>query len=201
MKAVKRAIILCWIMLIVCFIIKLFGGNWFEIICNNEHFINICKFIDEHLILNYCLSFPVYAIPTYFIVLSCCVRGESNLAQKIVVLIFVVGVWASQFIFPWVKLILEIVMFLALPTILCLMKRDKTNRKQEFKKSWYLGIIACAIILVFQLISLLVKNIGIKVIDESLLTSIMFSIDYYIMTALYCLYIKLKHKKEEIKNG
>ena len=43
----KRAIIACWVILIVCFIIKLFGGNFFNIISNNERFIQLCKFIDN----------------------------------------------------------------------------------------------------------------------------------------------------------
>ena len=55
LKAIKRAIILCWVLLAVCFAIKLFGGNWFEIVCANEHFIKFCDFIDRAYI-NYPLS-------------------------------------------------------------------------------------------------------------------------------------------------
>ena len=46
----KRAIILCWILLIICFIIKLCGGNYFNIMCNNENFIRFCNFIENSII-------------------------------------------------------------------------------------------------------------------------------------------------------
>ena len=43
----KRMIIVCWILLAICFGIKLFGGNFFNIICTNEKFIEVCNFIDN----------------------------------------------------------------------------------------------------------------------------------------------------------
>ena len=42
-RYLKRVIIVCWIALAICFGIKLFGGNLFEIMCNNENFIKVCE--------------------------------------------------------------------------------------------------------------------------------------------------------------
>ena len=39
----KRGIISCWILLAICLIIKICGGNYFAIVCNSENFINFCK--------------------------------------------------------------------------------------------------------------------------------------------------------------
>lgn len=197
-NAIKRAIALCWIMLIVCFIIKLFGGNWFEIICNNEHFINICNYVDTHGILRYSIGLIIYVVCAYFVFVSCSMIIKPNFKQSLAILIFAVGVWATNFIAPLAKMIAEILMFVSLPFILKRIELEEKSWKYVLKKSWYLGIIACALELVFQIISLITKNIGVKVIDNSFLMSLLFSIDYYIMIALYYLYTKLtlKNKKE-----
>lgn len=200
MKAIKRAIILCWVMLIVCFIIKLIGGNWFEIICNNEHFIYICNYIDEHLILSYFIAFPVYIIPTFFLVLSCCMLPKPNWKQFLIIIIFLIIVWASQFIAMLVKMICEVIIFVTLPFIIRLISVGKSEWKTALKKTWYLGIIGCILNLTFQVISLITKNIGIKVVDDNTLISLILMIDYYIMIALYYLYVILKNKKEQ-QNG
>lgn len=199
MKAVKRAIILCWIMLIVCFIIKLFGGNWFEIICNNEHFIYVCNFIDTHLIVNYCIALPIYIIPTFFLMLACCICPKPNIKQVIIILISLLVVWTVQFIHPYAKLISEIIAFILLPFCVRTFGKEKTNWKNTLKKTWYLGIIGYGLDLIFQILSLITKNIGIKLIEENSLISLLFMVDYYIMIALYYLYILLKHKKEKQK--
>ena len=48
---VRRTIWLCWFALIGCFIVKLFGGNYFEIIADNGTFIGFCNWL-EHYKLN-----------------------------------------------------------------------------------------------------------------------------------------------------
>lgn len=195
MKSVKRAIIICWIMLIVCFIIKLFGGNWFEVICDNKHFIYICNYLDNHQALCYCISLPFYVASTFIILISCCNEPKPNIKQSIVLLVFIVFVWALQFLSMFVKMIAEIVMFVCLPFFIKLIKSGKAEWKSTLKKTWYCGIIGYAISFLFQVISLITKNIGIKVVDDNTLISLITTIDFYIMVALYFLYVKLKNKK------
>lgn len=196
MKAVKRAIIICWIMLIVCFIIKLVGGNWFEIICDNKHFINVCSYIDNHLVLKYIIAFITYLLSSYFIILACSLLPKPNWKQIIIVFSALTFVWASQFILPIIKNILEVINTFALPIILNSFKRISLETR-PIKKTWYLGIIGCILIFVFQLLSLITRNIGIKYIDNSTLISIILMLDYYIMIMLYFLYIKLLKTKKE----
>ena len=52
-KYLKRVITVAWIALALCFVIKLFGGNLFEIVCHNETFIAICNYADSHLWASY----------------------------------------------------------------------------------------------------------------------------------------------------
>ena len=48
-------IITCWIVLILALIAKLFGANFYPTSDNNT-FINVCAYIDEHLWLKYTLA-------------------------------------------------------------------------------------------------------------------------------------------------
>ena len=55
----KTLITACWIVLICCFIVKLLGGNWFEIACNNEKFIAFCNTY-KNTIIEYIIGFITY---------------------------------------------------------------------------------------------------------------------------------------------
>lgn len=197
MNSIKRTIILCWIMLIVCFIIKLFGGNWFEIMCNNEHFIYICNYIDQHAVVKHAISFVPYLLSTYLILCASSLIPRTNKTQTIVLFIIMSFVWSTQFINSYVKLFCEIVMYIVIPTILPCVGKEKIGFKKAIKKNWYRGIVGCALCLVFQIVSLITKNIGIKIVDDNTLVSLISIIDYYIMILLYYLYFLLKSKKEE----
>ena len=45
----KVLIIVCWIAYITCLIIKVCGGNRFEIATTNQRFIDVCNYIDNTL--------------------------------------------------------------------------------------------------------------------------------------------------------
>lgn len=194
MKAIKRAILLCWIMLIVCFIIKLFGGNWFEIMCNNKHFISICKYIDTHLIIRDILSGCLYLFSSYYIIKACSLLPSPNIKQIILITASLLIVWEFRYISLTIKSIIEAINHLVLPIILNLITcKGKEERINKLKHCWYYGIIGYLFILIFQILSLTIRNFGIGFInDDNTLLSLMLMIDYYIMIALYYLYVKLK---------
>lgn len=195
MKAIKITIILCWIMLIVCCIIKLIGGNWFEIICNNEHFNNICDFIDNRIILNSIIGLLIYVFIGYFIFRAMANILKTNKYQKLYIIICLCIVWAFNFWNIFIKSVVEIVAFIISPYIIN--KIDKETRTHAFKHTWYRGILGYILIFVFQYISLFIRNVGIKITDDSFLITVILSIDYYIMVTLYCLYIKIKVKENK----
>ena len=65
-KYIKRVIIVCWGALALCFIIKLFGGNFFQIICENETFIAICDYADKNLWC-YCIIVSLHSIVSSYL--------------------------------------------------------------------------------------------------------------------------------------
>ena len=100
-RVIKRSIILCWIALAICFIVKIFGGNFFEIV---------------------------------------------------------------------------------IPLLIC-------------RNIWRV-LIGVALTLIFQVLSLITKNIGLGILGDNFLVSIIVMIDTYFMLALYYLYsLKLEVKK------
>lgn len=188
-------------MLIACFIIKLAGGNWFEVAFNNKHFISICQYIDTHLVLNYLIAFPIYAIPAFIAYMACSMTTKPNIKQFLLMFCFIIVSWASQFISPYIKFILEALGFVIIPFCVQMLNKNRLPWKQTLKRTWYLGFIGCTLTFIFQVLSLITKNIGLRLVEENSLLSWILMIDYYLMVVLYFLYVKLKQKKEEQANG
>ena len=59
----KRMITLCWILLAVCFVIKLFGGNFFAFIGESK----VAEYIANNLWLFSIVQFIFYFFGTYFV--------------------------------------------------------------------------------------------------------------------------------------
>lgn len=198
MKPIKRTIILCWTMLIVCFIIKLFGWNWFEIVCTNEHFVRLCDIIDNNKFLYYFIGIILYLSSSSFIIFSCSMIPHPSNRELCIIITCFSFVWATQFISHIVKCVVEVVAIISVPIILNVLRYKECGAINVIKKKWYYGIIGCVAIFGFQAISAITRNIGIRFVDDSTLTSIIMMIDYYIMIALYYLYIRMR---KEIDNG
>lgn len=191
LKAIKRAIILCWVLLAVCFAIKLFGGNWFEIICTNEHFIKFCDFIENTTVLYQILSCIIYVVPTSVIVICIAQIPNPNKKQILIIILSVFVVWLLKFVNYSLKSIFESVVFITMPVVLRIVNNEKFI--DVIKSKWYYGIIGTIIAILFTAISMIIRNLGLKtVIRNDLVTSFIMLIDYYIMIVLYYLYTKLK---------
>lgn len=48
---IRRTIFICWSLLLVCFAVKIFGGNYFEIAVKSSVFVSFCNYVDSHIIL------------------------------------------------------------------------------------------------------------------------------------------------------
>ncbi len=198
MKPIKRAILLCWIMLVACFVIKLFGGNWFEIVCTNEHFSNICNFVDNNFLVSEIIGFLLYVPSTLIILLSTSLIPKPTKETTIEALTIIIIVWLTHYIGNVTKTIVEIFAFIISPLLLNITQND-VDKMDFVRKKWFLGIVGYAIVMIFQIISVITRNIGINFTDDSLLVTFFLMIDYYIMVLLYYLYVKLK--KGDNKNG
>ena len=196
MRPIKRAIILCWIMLVACFAIKLFGGNWFEVVCTNEHFSKLCEFVDNNWFLYYPIGLSLYVASTIFVVLSVSNYKKFSKKDFLILILVLILLWSTQFISSNTKFIADTLFLIFSPLVIHLIQEK--NIKNVIKNNWYKGIFCFLITFIFQIISLVTKNVGIKITDDSTLVTLILLIDYYIMIVLYYLYMK---KSKEVKNG
>ena len=185
----KRVIVVCWIALAICFGIKLFGGNLFEIMCENENFIKVCEYADNHFWADYILSSLYGLISTYFSVLAMCGLYKYQKNQLIIVILTVfIGTLVKYFnsIFG---LAFDIWQIIIMPCVFTL----KNPKRHKFV------ILGNALIFGFQAISMFVKDLRFGIVtDYGLLIGIIYSIDVLIMIIIYYLYSNVLLKRKEI---
>lgn len=177
----KTLLIASWVVLFVCFIIKLFGGNWFNIICENKTFIDLCYVLD-YTKAKYIVSTIVYTTSSYLIYL--CLSKQKLFNDLWILALLIPASWCKENI-AIVGWIIDILVWIVIPVI-----------KVKIKNSWWVAM-GIVLILVFQLVSLFTKNININLTNESSLVALIMQIDYYIMIILYYLYIQLYKRKEK----
>lgn len=189
----KRAIILCWVLLIICFIIKLCGGNYFNIMCNNENFIRFCNFI-ENSIIKYIIYLFSFIFSSYLLLKIVKPDFKILSLKSLLFIICCIIVWAFKLliklnIFTMNTLIVNILDFVILYILLVI-----------FTKRPLLSIFAVILLFVFSIISSLVKGISIdSSITDNYFVAQIFLIDYYLMLVLSVLYSKkIQIKKKEI---
>lgn len=176
-------IFVSWIVLIACLIIKIFGGNWFELGTENSKFIEFCTYVDETMWLKMTLACIISLISGY--ISLCVMLNEKRLSLKNVLIFIPLMIIKS--IISWyssiISFVLDIFIMLGLTTI----------RNKSFKRS----ILCFVIITLFQLITLFFRNIsGNFTLENSFLIQALYQIDYYLMLLLFYLY-NFKRKEKQ----
>lgn len=189
-KYLKRVIAISWLALLVCCIIKMFGGNFFVIMCENERFIAVCEYADTHFWANYLISCLYCFVSLYFFILAVLQETKFTRFQlAVVVLTVIIGslVKIKSVSLGWIFDIWQ----MGLMPIIFLGK--------NFKRYWRIAV-AVVLLLIFQVVSMMVKDIRISTLGGKLLIDIIFSLDVLLMEILYFAYSNFK-KKEDTGNG
>ena len=179
-KVIKRSIILCWVALALCFLVKICGGNFFAIAVENERFIAVCEYIDKHLVLLRLLQLINYLLVAYLY--FCAVLNQVKIKPKqlIVLLPITLALYVFKIYFMYIGSVLEIIFLLLVP--IC------------YKKcKWYISLLYQLLYNILGFVSSFVKSIGNIYLPAYSLLGIIFSIDIYFMLILFMLY---NHKKE-----
>lgn len=181
-------IVVSWVVLLICLVIKLFGGNWFELWWDNEKFISFCNYVENTMWLKTTLSLIICllsTIPIYNIILNQKIIKLKPFLVLIILTIIksIIGWYNSAIAF-----VLDIFILLVLMTLL----------NKSFKRSFICFIIINA----FQIITLLARNFDLTITNNnfnynSFIIQTLFQIDYYIMILLFYLYNF--NKRKEIK--
>ena len=185
-RYLKRVIVVCWIALAICFGIKLFGGNLFEIMCENEKFIKVCEYADNHFWVSYIINSAYCFACMYFHTLAMIRQWRYDGFQLTVIS-------ATVLIGNFVKLINPIVSFcydiwqgIVMPYLISFRKNARLIHI----------IIGNLLLIVFQVISLFVKNLKIGLITENgMLIGIIYGIDVFLMVILYYFYSNISKER------
>lgn len=170
----KRMIILCWILLLICFVIKIFGGNFFTFIGEND----VANYIINNVYLLTGVQFIFYFIGTYVSLLIVFKDKFKKLNIIFVIIMFTSKALCNFGYIPeYLAMIIELIFLIVLPIIVN-------------PKDWYFPIMFIIEIVIFQYISMFTKNIGLVNFPDNQLAGFVFMIDYYIMLFLSYLYLK-----------
>lgn len=176
----KILLISCAVVLLICFAIKMLGGNLFEIMVENQKFINACNWLDGSWV-KFLITTPMYFLSTYIPYL-CMI--DKKFGQELWISFFVLPASLLKVYFPYAGLVLDIIVMILIPLCMC-----------EFS-NWKKVIVINVLMIGFQAISLLTKNIGFYMPSDSLIVSLIFSIDYYIMIILFYLWYNGRKEKQ-----
>ncbi len=190
-KYIKRVIIVSWIALAICLAIKIFGGNLFEIVCTNKNFIAICNYCDTHIWAEYLICAIYSLLSLYFFTLAVLARPKYKTWELIIVIATIlvgtgIKIWNAQvgFVFDvWQGFIMPIIFI-----------------GKDYKQYWRV-LLANVLLMVFQLISMFVKDASFDDIYNNSVIGSIFAIDVVIMIILYMCYAVLYKNKKEVKGN
>jgi hypothetical protein len=184
-RYLKRVIVVCWIALAICFGIKLFGGNLFEIICNNENFIKVCEYADNHFWAYYLINAINNLVLSYFFVLAICQKYTYKKWELILLIITVLVATIVKYYSMIFGFVFDIWQGIVLPCIFTI---------KNPKRHWN-AVIGNVLLIAFQFLSLITRSIGLKILSgERALIVVIFSVDVFLMILLYYLYSNIKKK-------
>lgn len=184
---IKITIIICWVSLIGFWLIKLFGGNWFEIIVTNENFLKFSDLVQNSW-LKYLVSFITIVGGNYLLFGAISQQLYFTKKQLIYVIPMLLSMWiVVNFIPDFLALSYWYGYFI----LVCFGAITQIGWKKLF------GVLAVALDTLFVLLSFLTRNIKVE-FQENYLILLILIIDLYIMYALFYLYSNLiKIKKEK----
>lgn len=176
-KNFKVLIIACWVVLAICLVIKLFGGNWFELATNNTKFIKFCEWIENNQVpkmILYCIIAILTTYPALCVFIN---KKYLNLKESLIFIPLI----AIKSIVGWyisgITIIFDFLTLIIVPLIIV-----------KFKY-WKRIIIGNLLVILFQIITIVVRNLNPNIAIENLVVeALLYQIDYYVMIALFYLY-------------
>lgn len=189
-RLLRRVIVISWISLALCFVIKIFGGNFFEIMCENPNYKALCEYADSHFWCKYLIAVVSSMLCQSLYMLAIMQEYKFKKWQFILTLMSVLASSAVRYFTSGaITIVFDVWLFALLPMAVL---------GKQYKKYWQI-LIAWLLTFLFQVISLFVKNLALKAVDDSTFISLIYMIDLYLMCILYYLY--RNYNKEKGKMG
>lgn len=180
-KVLRKAIFLSWVILVMCFIIKAFGGDWFDIA-------NESTWLEEHtwwsVIIFSCTSYIMFTI--YYMAIA--EVPHFKIWIHIVLLPYFIGVSSLKVLVLSTEfhILLDFLSGLGIPAFLIWYVSPKP--KSESAGKLIRVVVAFALNCGFQAISVMVRGLPTGVVVSNMLTQLIMSFDVVVMLVLYWLY-------------
>ena len=182
----KRSIIICWVLLAICLVIKIFGGNFFTIVCENEKFVAFCIYFDSTFI-KYVIYIGYFLLESNIFALI--LKPDTKLKNKrfVVYLMSCVLFWIIKVLVENNIIKISVSLFSFISMIILYLLLFMFSKKPV--KSLLIILYQFAI----AFVSSFIKNISFGgFMSSSALLTFIFYIDYYIVFILTYLYEKYK---------
>ena len=168
-------LLVCWVIYVICALFKLCGLNWFKAEVDNDTLIMISNYIDDNFIIKVivaCLNNLVLSSLTVFAML------REKFYTKLQACLFIPVIIAMSVV-SWfnytAQIVLNVICLVVLPLL--------------FKGKWYNIVLGIVLLIVFQVLSLYIKDIGQRNLNYTdTLTSLLLQVDTYVMVFIYYLY-------------
>lgn len=187
-KNFKVLILTCWALLLICLVIKLFGGNWFELNSENTKFIQFCEFIDNNLWFKMILYSIIAVTTTYPVICIMHDKKKLTLKQTIIYSILLIIKSIINWYITWIIYLFDLIIMILLPLLF--------NKFKNWKRVIFVNIL----IVLLQFLCLIIRNLSFDfVFANSILEQLLIQIDYFIMVVLCYLYNSYFIAKKEGK--
>ena len=187
-RLLRRVIVISWISLALCFVIKIFGSNFFEIMCQSPNYKALCEYADTHFWLKYVIAILSSFFCQTLYCLSIVQRYKFKKWELITTILCVVVSCYVKLKLQQFSFIFDIILLALLPCLFL---------GKQYKKYWQVPI-AFGLTTLFQVVSLVVKNVGFVNVADTYFIGLIYSIDVYIMCILYYLYRNFQKEKEKM---
>ena len=195
-KTLKRGVIACWILLAICAVIKAFGGNFFDMICNSEKFVKFCTYCDTSFI-KYIIYFMYFMLEST--VYALILRPNTTIKDNRLWLYCVCCslFWVVKVLYEFGILDVNVTIANIIPLVILYLLL------LGFSKRPVMSLLIIIYQTILALISSFIKDISLSgTLSDSALFTFIFYIDYYIVFIMTMLYSKIKYiKKEGYRNG
>ena len=170
----KVLIVTCWYLLFIAFLLKVCGVTIFDANSDNQVFIQFCDYLDKTLWLKYILFCLVAIVLESLYLLAVLKQKFYTRLQFIIFIPLIIFSSIISWYIVWLKFVIDILIML-LPI--------------AFKANWKRVLVGIVLVVVFELISFMIKNISCyNLNNKSALVELILQSDTVIMTALYYLY-------------
>lgn len=180
-KLILTIWIILWVILVLLLILKFCFGKWYPVIVNNEPFIDLCNFIDEHKWCYVLISGVLYFLSFNLFCLTCTAKKRFSLKLTIINNLIIACGFTLKVINSLAGNLFEI--FAIIPYLILLNFKENNFKSKILNIS--VPILIYIILNLWTFTILIIRGTSNLVLNElPILVPLILQIDYYIFTII-----------------